>query len=228
MAGTAMLLFQSPPSGIESFHAPGYGSRMSAAKPLSLVSEQQYLAGEKLARHKHEYSAGRIYMMAGASNLHNSTVVSLTTALGSRLRGRRCQPFNSATKVRIRHRSETRFYYPDAIVVCDQNPPDDVFQDHPVVLAEVISRSTRRIDEGEKLEAYLTIPTLAKYLLIETASARVVAYERAADGSFSAHIYEGLDSVIPLDEIGIELPLSELYERIDFSAAGTEDEEEMQ
>ena len=117
-------------------------------------------------------------------------------ALGSRLRGRRCRPFNSDTKIRIRLPSHVRFYYPDASVVCHQNPPDDSFQDEPVVIVEVLSRATRRIDDGEKKDAYLTIPTLAVYLLIEQETAAVVAYRRTEKG-FVREVYEGRDGNSP-------------------------------
>lgn len=199
---------------------------MSAAKPIELISVEDYLAVEESARNKHEYSGGRIYMMAGASNRHDAVASTLLGALYSRLRGERCQPFNSDTKVRLRLGAEMRVYYPDAMVVCDPNPPAESFQDRPVVLAEVISPATRRIDEGEKLKAYLTIASLRSYLLIETASARVVAYERTADGIFAPRVYEGLEAVVPLEGAGIELPLAELYERIDFSAIDPDREPE--
>lgn len=196
---------------------------MSAAKPIELISVEDYLAGEETARQKHEYSGGRVYMMAGASNLHNGISVALILALGTRLRGQRCQPFNSDTKVRVRLGADTRFYYPDGMVVCEANPPTDSFQDRPVVIAEVVSPATRRIDEGEKLDAYLTISSLRNYLLIEAASPRVIVYERAGD-RFVPHVYEGLDAAVPLDAIGVELPLAELYERIDFSLMDAERE----
>jgi Uma2 family endonuclease len=196
---------------------------MSAAKPIELISVEDYLAGEALARRKHEYSAGRVYAMAGARNVHNRIAVSLIAALGSKLRGRPCEPFNSDTKVRVRMPTHTRFYYPDAMVVCEPNSPDDVYQDRPTVIAEVISSATRRVDEGEKRDAYLSIATLSAYLLIETSAPRVVAFERTRDGGFVEHVYEGLDAVVPLPAVGISLPLAELYERVDFDAAAAEE-----
>ena len=65
------------------------------------------------------------------------------------------------TKVRIQLPSQIRFYYPDVSVICRSNPPNDSFQDEPVLVVEVLSRKTRRIEEGEKKDAYLTIPSLS-------------------------------------------------------------------
>ena len=58
--------------------------------------------------------------------------------------------------------TETRFYYPDASIVCQPNPQSETFQDAPAVLFEVVSAGTRRIDEGEKRDCYLTIPSLSR------------------------------------------------------------------
>jgi len=84
------------------------------------------------------------------------------------------------------------------------------------VLVEVLSRRTRRIDEGEKRDAYLTIPSLAVYLLIEQDAAAAVALRRT-EGGFVREVHEGLDAVLPLGEIGIELPLAEIYEAVEFT-----------
>jgi Uma2 family endonuclease len=189
---------------------------MRAAKRIELVSVADYLAGELVSDVKHEYWGGYVYAMAGARNVHNRIATSWLLSIGRQLRGKSCEPFNSDTKVRVRFPTHTRFYYPDGMVVCEPNPADDTFQDKPVVIAEVVSEATRRIDEGEKREAYLTIPTLMTYLVIETDRPRVVVHRRT-DSGFVAEAYEGTDAVIPLESIEAELPLAELYERIDFA-----------
>lgn len=203
----------------------GIVTMMSAAKPIELISPDAYLEGEAMAKHKHEFAAGRVYMMAGAGNAHNRIATAFIGAMHTRLRGKKCEAFNSDTKVRVRMPFDTRFYYPDGMVVCNSNPPGDSFQDQPVIIVEVLSTSTRRIDEGEKLQAYLSIPTLTHYLMIETTSARVVAYERdGRGGPFVARVYEGLDADIPLPAVHLTLPLSELYERVDFTVAQAEED----
>lgn len=198
---------------------------MSAAKKFELLSVENYLAGERVAKRKHEYSDGYVYAMAGGKNTHNRIGVAFVGLMHAKLRGHRCEAFNSDTKVRIRLATHTRFYYPDGMVVCEPNPPSDEFQDRPVIVAEVTSVSTRRTDEGEKRDAYLTIPTLSAYLLIEAERPRVVVHHRTPEG-FAAQVYEGLETKVPLEAIGTELPLSELYERVDFAAAQREAAEE--
>ncbi|MCI0683251.1 MAG: Uma2 family endonuclease [Gemmataceae bacterium] len=196
---------------------------MTAARKLNLISVEDYLAGELVSPIKHEYVGGVVYAMAGAINRHNRIATNVLGTVHARLRGRPCQPFNSDTKVRVRLPHQTRFYYPDAMVVCRPNPDDDSFQDEPVVIVEVLSRSTRRIDEGEKKDAYLTIPSLHVYALVEQEVPAVVAHRRT-DHGFVREVYEGLDAVLPLAEIDIELPLAEAYETVDFYPEPEEDE----
>lgn len=188
---------------------------MTAANKLNLISVEDYLNAELISPIKHEYLGGVIYAMAGARNAHNLIASNTLVALGGRLRGKRCRAFNSDTKVRVQLPSQIRFYYPDGMVVCRPNPAGDSYQDEPIVLAEVLSRRTRRIDEGEKKDAYLTIPSLAVYLLIEQDEPAVVVYRRAAEG-FVSEVYQGLDAVIPLPEIAIDLPLAEVYDGVEF------------
>jgi Uma2 family endonuclease len=196
---------------------------MSTARKLNLVSVEAYLAGELTSPIKHEYLAGAVYAMAGARNAHNLIATNILGALHGRLRGKPCRPFNSDTKIRIHLPTEVRFYYPDASVVCRPNPQTDSFQDNPAVLVEVLSRRTRRIDEGEKRDAYLTIPSLSVYVLVEQETAAVVAFRRT-EGGFVREVFEGLDAVLSLGEIGIDLPLAEIYETVEFAPESEEDE----
>jgi Uma2 family endonuclease len=188
---------------------------MTAVKKRKLIAVDDYLAGELNSPTKHEYLEGFVYVMSGARNVHNTIAGNCFAALHIRLRGRPCRPFNSDTKIRIRFPTHVRFYYPDASIVCHPNDPNESFQDQPAALFEVVSKSTRRTDEGEKKDAYTTIPSLSVYLLIEQEFPAVVALRRT-DTGFVREVYEGLDAVVPLGEIGIELPLAEIYETVAF------------
>jgi len=188
---------------------------MPAAIKWNLMSVDEYLASELASPIKHEYLGGVVYAMAGARNLHNRIATNTLTALEGRLRGQCCQPFNSDTKIRIRMPTQTRFYYPDASVVCRPNPDHESFQDEPALIAEVLSKKTRRIDEGEKKDAYLTIPSLGIYLLIEQQAPLVTVYRRT-DAGFVREVYEELNAV-PLGGIETQLPLAEIYAGVEFT-----------
>lgn len=188
---------------------------MSTVRHKESISVDDYLAGELVSQVKHEYVDGVVYAMVGARNVHTLIASNALGVLYGQLRGKKCRPFNSDTKIRIQLPTHSRFYYPDASVVCRPNPPADSFQDAPVVIVEVLSRSTRRLDIGEKKDAYLTISSLAVYLLVEQDEPRVTAYRRTERG-FVTEVYDGMTAIIPLPEIEAQLPLAELYEAVEF------------
>jgi Uma2 family endonuclease len=191
---------------------------MTALKQPDSVSIAEYLAGEEISGVKHEYLGGAVHAMAGATNQHNTISTSTLLALGSQLRGKSCQPFNSDTKIRIEYPDHTRFYYPDAMVVCQPNSASDHFQDQPVVVIEVLSDSTRRADLVEKRDAYLTIPSLKVLIFVEPDAPSVTLHRAKPGGGFTLERHSGLDAIIPLPEIEAALPLSEVYERVAFTS----------
>ncbi|HWA98469.1 MAG TPA: Uma2 family endonuclease [Pirellulales bacterium] len=197
--------------------------RPATVESPKLISVEEYLAAELVSPVKHEYVGGQVYMMAGARNVHNIISGNIYASLHNGLRGKPCRPFNSDTKVHIVLPTQVRFYYPDVQVVCKQNPQSDSYQDEPTVVVEVLSRSTRRIDEGEKKDAYLTIPSLAVYLLVETESATITAFRRTEQG-FVRQVHCGLETTIALAEVDAALPLAEVYETVQFVPEPADDQ----
>src|SRR3954467_12706968 len=115
----------------------------------TFLTPEEYLAIEARATRKHEYVGGVAYATAGGRNRHHLIASNIGGMLYTRLRGKRCQYFNSDTKVRCRLPTHTRFYYPAAQVVCRPGPQDSTYQDEPSIVVEVLSKSTRRTDEWE-------------------------------------------------------------------------------
>lgn len=193
---------------------------MAELEHPSFLSIDDYLVGEEVSDLKHEFLGGTVHAMAGATNQHNSIALDCLGSLLFQLRGKPCQPFNSDTKVRIEFPDHTRFYYPDAMVVCQPNPLTDHFQDQPVVVVEVLSESTRRADLSEKRDAYLTLASLKVLILVESDRPDVTIYRRKAEGGFAVERFSGLEAIIPLSEIDAALPLAELYQRAGMAPAG--------
>jgi Uma2 family endonuclease len=194
-----------------------YFPAMTALKQPDFISIAEYLAGEEISGVKHEYLGGAVHAMAGATNQHNSIAGNCFAALHGKLRGKSCQPFNSDTKIRIEYPDHTRFYYPDAMVVCQPNSASDHFQDQPVVVIEVLSDSTRRADLVEKRDAYLTIPSLKVLIFVEPDSPSATLHRAEPGGGFAVERHTGLEAIIPLPEIEASLPLAEVYERVTFA-----------
>lgn len=198
---------------------------MSAVERTNPVSVEDYLAGELVSTVKHEYLGGLVYAMAGARNVHNLIASNVLGSLHARLRGRRCRPYNSDTKLRIRLPNQVRFYYPDVSVICRPNPQTDTFQDEPAVVVEVVSPQTQRVDISEKKDAYLALPSLSAYVLVEQDAPDAVVFRRTAQG-FVREVFSGRDAVIPLAEIETELPLAEVFDGVVFTPELGEESDE--
>lgn len=177
------------------------------------VSVEDYLALEALAFEKHEYVEGSIYRLAARTNAHAAISANLIGIIGSQLRGCPCRPLNSDLKVRIRLADHTRFYYPDAQVICRPSPAGALFQDEPTVVFEVVSESTRRVDEQEKRAAYFMIPTLSAYVLIEQDRPAATVWRRTERG-FVREDYAGADAVMAFEDIAVNITLGDLREGI--------------
>ena len=178
----------------------------------ALLSEAEYLRSEATSGVKHEFVAGVAHAMAGAGYEHNTIAINILGALHSRLRGQRCQAFGSDMKVRVAADEHVHFYYPDAMVVCDRSglAPGRHWTDKPAVIFEVLSESTRRVDEGEKALLYWKVPSLVSYVLVEQDKVQVTVRTRDGGGE----VLSGRDTLLRLPELGTEIPLGEFYERL--------------
>ena len=189
---------------------------MSTVRKFDPVSADDYLHGELSSTRKHEYVCGEVYAQAGGTNAHNRIASNVQGILFGQLRGNVCNIYNSDTKIRILSDDGARFFYPDAMVICESNPPSDTFQDQPVVIVEVLSASTRRLDLEEKRASYCRIPSLETYILLEQSEAAAIVFQKNGEGEFEKEVYIGSEQVIPLSAIGSQLKLSEVYEAVEF------------
>ena len=197
----------------------GYNSGiMSTARQPNLISVDDYLTGEQPSEVRHEYVAGVVDTMVDATNAHSIIAANVQGTLRDQLKNSPCREFNSDTKVRIRSNQGIRFYYPDVQVVCQQNPQSDVFQASPVLIAEVRSDSTRQTDEGEKKNAYLSIPSLQMYVMIDQSAKQAVVY-KWIDTGFECQFLAGEDCEIVTDALALSLPIAEIYRDIKFEQA---------
>jgi Uma2 family endonuclease len=120
------------------------------------------------------------------------------------------------------------FSYPDLVVICGKVQFHDEHQDivlNPTVIVEVLSESTESFDRGEKFQRYqLWNPTLTDYLVVSQTKPIIEHFIRQADGSWSYHIYSGLEQRTLINSINCELRLPDVYERVEFPSEETEEE----
>lgn len=172
------------------------------------ISVGEYLDGELQCDIKHEYIDGSVYAMSGASRNHDRIAGNVYGELHSRLRGQPCEPFTSDLKVKVGN----HFFYPDAMVVCDDPQPHEYFTESPVLVVEVLSKSTRRIDETLKRRLYQSLSSLQEYVLIEQDIVDVEVCRRS-EGWVSNHYFLG-DEVC-FESLNATLSVAEIYDRVD-------------
>lgn len=197
---------------------------MSSAESPQFVSVDDYLATEEKSEARNEYVEGWVRAMSGGSVRHNQVKVNCIIHFGTLLRGKRCRPFDSDMKLRIRRLGRTRFYYPDAQIVCESNAATELFQDTPALIIEVLSPSTRQYDLDEKLNAYLRIASLEYYIILEQHMPLAIVMRRTPHG-FLREIYEGVEAVINLPCLACTIELREIYAGIEFTATCVQEPE---
>ena len=123
-----------------------------------------YLKDELLREKKHEYLNGQVYAIAGASRNHQHIVMNVGSLFRTHLHGTSYDTFSSDMKVKV---NDFAFFYPDVIVTCDDDSNNAYYTEQPLIIIEVLSKSTRRMDETTKRRLYQTLSSLQEYVLIE-------------------------------------------------------------
>jgi len=180
------------------------------ARLLDPISVEEYLEAERDAEVRHEYVDGEVFALAGGSVNHNLIAANLVRALGNAAERTPCRVYGSDMKVRA---SETLFYYPDVMVVCGP-PADAYYETDPCVLVEVVSQSTSRNDRLEKRFAYLGLPSLRLYLLVDSRKRKVTGYYRTASG-WEERAFEE-DDPVSVPCVDTALSFEQLYAKVQF------------
>lgn len=176
----------------------------------TLMSEAEYLAHyAQNSAEKFEYINGELWAMAGASRRHNIIAGNAFAALKMNLRGSPCFPFMSDFRVKCRH----NYYYPDVVVDCANSDENQATK--PILIIEVLSDSTRKMDLSFKLHDYKNMPSLQEYCVIEQDFMRVAVYRRTDDWKGTEYAIHA-ETEITFDSIGVTLLLAEIYENIVF------------
>lgn len=181
------------------------------------VSLEEYLRLEEAAEEKHEYVDGSIVAMAGATREHNEIVSNLIREIGLCLKGKECAIYPS--DFRVTTPAGISYFYPDATVVCGNTElQPHVFDTllNPVVIFEVMSEGTEKIDRGYKFFYYQQIPSLREYILIDSREYAVEAISRQDDNAWRFTKLSPADGQLHLSSIGCTLSFDDIYYRVQF------------
>ena len=165
-----------------------------------------FLEWEAQQPERYEFIDGMVFMMVGGSAAHTIIKGNVFNALAARLRGRPCRALTEGLKVV----TPIHAHYPDVAVICTPIEPADEQIREPVVIVEVLSRTTADRDRGAKWVGYRELPSLQHFVLVAQDRRWVEVYTRSQDG-WSLTLYAPPLQAVPLPAIGVELELDEIY-----------------
>ena len=174
----------------------------------------QYLEFQRESESKHEYVDGEIYAMAGGSKNHNRIAGDFAALLNTKLPADgKCEAFVGDVLLEVR---STLFYYPDVFVTCDKaDDEDEYIARNPVLVTEVLSKSTKRIDRKEKMGEYKKLSNLRECLLIHQDRIAIEHYYRdASDAEWEQRLHTNLQDEITFASIGVTVKAAEIYRRV--------------
>lgn len=151
--------------------------------------------------------------MSGALLPHNFITVNTVSILHQKLKGKGCRPFNSDMRVHVE--KNTLFTYSYVSIVCGEIKTlndDNLNLLNPSVIIEVLSKSTKSYDRGDKFNLYRDIPNLREYILIDSLSVSVEAFRVNKNGHWELEEYKSLEEVLQLPSLKVSIPLEDIYD----------------
>ncbi len=179
---------------------------------------QEYLEIEVKSQERNEYIDGQIIPMTGGTPNHNRIAGNFYAALNFALKRQPYEVFFADQKLWIpKKRINT---YPDVMVVAGELEFLEGRRDtitNPLIVAEVLSKSTKNYDRDEKFAAYRTIPNFREYLLIEQYTMHVEQYSKTDNNRWIFSEYEDSEQIIFLESIAFEISLIDIYDKVNFN-----------
>lgn len=182
------------------------------------MSVEEYLDFENASTEKHEYYQGEIFAMSGAKVPHNEISLNFATVLKNKLRGKPCKPYNSDQRIHIE--SNTLFTYPDISIFCEKMQTlnnDDYNALNPSVIIEVLSKSTKNYDRGEKFKLYRDIATLKEYILVDSESVHIEIFRLNEKNHWELEEYNYQHNSIDIKAINETILIKDIYEDLSYA-----------
>lgn len=183
---------------------------VNAQHPYQPPSVDDYLRLEGAGRIRHEYVAGEIFAMTGASLRHNRIAGRIFTALSNHLRGGPCQAYMSDVKVRLKINQDSYLYYPDVMVSCERQEESEYYLCSPKLIVEVLSPTTEAIDRREKAIHYRWIAALEEYVLVSQDAPEVTIYRRSRN--WEPTVLNTLAATAEFRSLNLSMPLTQIYD----------------
>ncbi len=183
----------------------------------TIYSPEEYLEMEVVSDTKHEYINGEIVPMTGGTVAHNVIIGNLLVYLSLTLRGKDFNIFFTDLRLWIPDRNV--YTYPDLMVVAGDiafhNNRNDTIT-NPILIVEVLSKSTSGYDRGEKFNFYRTVNSLKEYILVEQDRMAVEQFTKIERNKWQFQSYEQSSEQVEFTSIPVSISLADLYAKITF------------
>lgn len=190
---------------------------MSTTAPRTMTLEA-FLEWERRQELRYEFNGVNAIAMTGGTFAHSEIATNIVDALRRRLRGGRCRAIRGDLKVI----AKGHVRYPDAAVTCSPIANDSDIVPDPVVVFEVLSRSTASVDRIIKNAEYEATPTIRHYVMLEQNAVAATVFSRES-ADWRGRVV-GADAVLAFPELGIDVPLREFYAGLDIPDEVPEEE----
>jgi len=183
---------------------------MNVQLPLHM-DQKAFLAWAESQEERYELDRGRVIMMTGGSRGHWQITANLIRALQARF-----DPVRFAVLPEFGVSLDVgSIRFPDVVIDVAGEKPSDQTATSPLLIVEVLSPSSERIDLGDKAAEYLGLPSLRAYLVIAQDEMKAWVWMRGAHGfTPGAAVLEGAEAVVRVEALGLELPFAEIYARV--------------
>lgn len=181
-----------------------------------VYTAEDYLKFDRRDAGNQEYSNGKVVNSTGSSRRHNLIGSNTTIAIGSRVRGHKCEVYVNDMRVKL---SPHNYCYPDVVVVNGEPKFEGKELDillNPTVIVEIMSRATLNHDKTEKLDRYLAMESVREIMLVKEEEMRVEHYFKQTQNQWTYKIYSNREDIISIESVNCKISLSEIYSQIKF------------
>jgi Uma2 family endonuclease len=181
---------------------------------------EEYLSLEEKAEYRSEYYNGEIIAMAGGTINHNRIAVNVGTALNFHFKDQKEYDV-AISDVKLWIPETQHFLYPDVMVIADkpvyyENRKDTIT--NPLVIIEVLSKSTQHYDKGDKFRYYRTLPSFKEYILINQYECLIEQYTKISDYEWRISYKEHTDAMLKFVSFPFQISLQDIYNKVDFGS----------
>ena len=176
---------------------------VALSKPMSL---DEFLAWEDCQELRYEFDGFEPQAMAGGTAAHFAIQRNILFSLTARLRGQPCQPHGSELKILV----AGRIRYPEAFVACTPITPTSQNRGRPGCRVQSFQRRLGQRRPGHQNVEYRATLSIQRYVVLQQTHAGATVFTRRGE-DWLTELVSGPEAILRMPEIGIELPLSELY-----------------